>query len=374
MNLFFLIRSLGYGGAERQLVALAKGLHEKGHRVTVAVFYPGGPLQADLEPNGVNVINLNKCGRWDVFPFLPRLIALIRREKPELLYSFLSGSNIVSILIKVFWPRGLLVWGILASNMDWSRYDWFARMVSRLEKLLSGLAHLIIVNSQAGRDYSAAQGFPADKMVVILTGIDTERFRPDSAAGGALRKAWGIEGNESLVGIVGRFDPMKDHPTFLKAAVLMARQCQKVRFVCVGEGPDGYVQELRDMASRLGLMDLIHWSGPSNDMPAVHNAIDLLTSTSAFGEGFPNVIGEAMACGTPCVVTDVGDSARIVGDAGIVVRPVDPEAICGAWMNLLGMADSQLGALGKKARLRVQRKFSVTRMVTETESYLLKLL
>ena len=152
-------------------------------------------------------------------------------------------------------------------------------------------------------------------MAVIPNGIDTSRFREMPGSGARLRALWGVRDDQILIGLVGRLDYMKDHPTFLRAAAKLTHHNDSVRFVCVGGGPISYAAQLKDLSSELGLHDRIVWAGDQDDMPSVYSALDLLVSSSS-GEGFSNVIGEAMACGVPCVVTDVGDSALIVGETG----------------------------------------------------------
>lgn len=367
MNIIFLTRSLNYGGAERQLVALAKGLHSRGHSVLVAVFYSGGPLEKDLRDSGVPVNSLNKLGRWDVFPFLWRFVRLVRHEKLDILHGYLPMPNLLTVLLKPLFPRVRMVWGVRASNMDLNQYDRLSRVVFRLECFFSRFADLIIVNSNAGRDYHFKHGFPEGKMVVVPNGIDTERFIPDTEARHRVRREWGIADNENLIGIIARLDPMKDHRIFLKAASLLAKGRDDVRFVCVGDGPEPYKSELKKLSHELGLEGKLIWAGTHQDMPAVYNAIDIVTSSSSFGEGFPNVIGEAMACGVPCVATDVGDSALIVGDAGVVVPPKNPERLASGLRALLekGCADG-----GEKARSRIIEHFSLNSMVQMTEEIL----
>lgn len=373
MRIVFLIRSLHYGGAERQLVALAKGLKERGHSVLVAVFYPGGPLEKDLEDSGVPVNILDKHGRWDVFPFLWRLISLVRYEKPDILLGYLPVPNLLTVLLKPLLPRIKMVWGVRASNVDLSRYDWLVRVVFRIECFFSRFADLIIVNSRAGQEYHLKHGFPESKMVVVPNGIDTERFVPDPEARHRVRKEWGITDNEKLIGIVARLDPMKDYPTFLKAASLLAKERDDVRFVCVGDGPEPYKSELKRLAQALKLEDKLIWAGSRDDMPAVYNALDIASSSSSYGEGFPNVVGEAMACGVPCVVTDVGDSAWIIGDTGLAVGPKDPVALAKSISKMLKELDDNSTQIAEKVRTRIVENFSLSRLITNTNQQLLSL-
>ena len=167
--------------------------------------------------------------------------------------------------------------------------------------------------------------------------------------------------------MVGRLDPMKGHPTFLRAASLLAQKMPGVRFVCVGDGPDAYKNELAALGEQLGLSGNLVWAGPQADMRAVFNAFDLASSSSSFGEGFPNVIGEAMACKIPCVVTDVGDSPWIVEKTGMVVPPDDPKALAEGWEQFL---KEDRNEKARKARLRIENNFSLDHLVNRTEEAL----
>ena len=300
---------------------------------------------------------MGKQGRWDVLSFLLRLVRLVKREKPEIIHSYLPVANLITGVLKPFFPSAKVVWGVRASNMELSRYDWLSRVVFRAQCFLSNLVDLIIVNSQAGFDYHRKHGFPPDKMVIIRNGIDISRFKPDREARAEIRGNWGVGKHERLIGIVGRYDPMKDHPTFLQAAAWLVQNQSDVRFVCVGNGPDSYKYELYALSRELGLEHYVIWAGNGVDMPKIYNAFDIVSSSSAFGEGFPNVIGEAMACGIPCVVTDVGDSALVVGDTGIVVPPKNPQPLAEGWMAMLGRLDHEGEELASKVRTRVVDNF-----------------
>jgi len=365
VSLVFLIRSLNYGGTERQVVALARRLHGKGESVAVVTFYPGGFFRKDLEAIGIAVYTLEKRSRWDVFSFF-RLIRLMRRLQPAIVHSYLGVPNIWTILLKPMFPGIRIVWGVRVSNMDLNQYGWLDRVLYRVERALSRFADLIIVNSYSGLDHAVGHGFPRKKMRVIPNGIDTDQFRPDPESGKQFRKGWSIGEKEHLIGLVGRLDPMKDHPTFLRAAAMLARARQDVRFLCVGEGPEPYISRLLQMSDEFGLGERVEWLSATNDIVAIYNALDVVTSSSAFGEGFSNVIGEAMACGISCVVTDVGDSKWLVNETGWVVPPGDPASLCAAWQKMLEMDAEARIALGKRARDRIVQHFGLDRLVAET--------
>lgn len=365
-TILFLARSLDRGGAERQLVVLASGLARRGHAVAVAVFFGGGVYEAELAAAGVRVINLGKQGRWDILAFLNRLVRLVRKECPDVLHSYLGVPNILAVVLKPFLPGTRIVWGVRASNMDLSRYDWLSRLAYVLERRLARFSDRIIANSHAGKRHAVENGFPEDKIFVIPNGIDTEYFRFDPEGRRQVRLAWGVGEDEILVGLAARLDPMKDHSVFLEAASRIARERREVRFVCVGGGPADYAEALKQRAAALSLTNQLIWVGARDDMPAVYSALDI-ASSSSYSEGFSNTIAEAMACGVPCVVTDVGDSALIVGDTGSVVPTGDHSALAAAIQRLTDLSHEERRGLGEACRARVVSEFGIDRLVDRTE-------
>lgn len=373
LRIALLIRSLNYGGAEMQLTILANGLAQMGHPVSVFVFYPNGPLCERLSPEVV-VRCLGKRGRWDVMGFLRSLFQVLHEEQPDVLYSFLPVANLMACLARLCSPGLRLVWGVRASDMDLARYDWLSKLTYWLERRFSWYPRLIISNSAAGRRYAVSRGFPDDgRFIVIPNGIDVDRFQPGAGQPSAVRAEWGVSPGEILVGMVARLDPMKDYPNFLEAAARVERAEPGVRFVSVGAGPEDYAAVLKAHARSLGLEKRIIWAGPRSDVSAVYNALDLLVSSSAFGEGFSNVLGEAMACRVPCVATDVGDAREILGDSGVVVPPSNPEALASGILALLDRSRLERASLAASARKRIAENFSTEAMVRLTEAALVSM-
>jgi glycosyltransferase involved in cell wall biosynthesis len=361
-RVLFLIRSLGRGGAERQLVTLATGLRRAGWDVAVACFYAGGAFQRELERDEVPVIDLRKRGRWDIAGFLWRLWRALRQFEPDIVHGYLTVGNLLSLVTRIASPGSRVVWGVRSSFIDRERYDWMSRATFALSCRMARRADRIIFNSAAGSALHGAQGYPADRLVVIANGIDTDRFRFDEASRRRKRRAWDVADREVLVGLVGRLDPMKDHPTFLRA---IARLTDDVswRFVCVGGGDAEYAGTLKMQARELGLADRLEWVGPCEDMVAAYSAIDIVVSSSR-GEGFSNVVAEAMACGRPCVVTDVGDSAHLVGNTGIVVPSGESAALREGIARMRQRVERDPEAVARAARTRVVDQFSTARLVS----------
>jgi glycosyltransferase involved in cell wall biosynthesis len=366
LRIVFLIRSLGYGGAERQMVVLACALRQRGHRVSVLTFYSGGALEPELRAAHVRVRSLEKRGRWDVAGFAARLHRALREEQPNVLHSYLVVPNIIAVAARPLFRGVRIVWGERASNMDLSHYDWLSRFSSGLARTLSRVPDLLILNSRAGLEYAASRGYPRAKMTVIPNGIDTDRFVPDASARRRVRDEWGVAPNERLIGLVGRLDPVKDHETFLRAAARLAETRDDVRFVCVGDGDAHYARAMRELAHDLGIGTRVNWVAGRSDMPAVYNALDIVCLSSA-SEGFPNVIAEAMSCGVPSVATDVGDAAWLLSRPELVAPARDAVALSERMKTLLDSSSGQFAAIGKEARERILAHFSIASLVGNTE-------
>ena len=263
---------------------------------------------------------------------------------------------------------GRVIWGIRFSNFDpqtCSRATiWTARACAALSRWLPTR---IVCCSEASRSVHAALGYRADKMVVIPNGFDLGIFRPDPAARAAVRAELAIPPEALLIGLVGRFDPQKDQRVFLQAAALLAEGHQDARFLLCG---DDITAENSALMSWIdpAIRQRCHLLGRRDDLPRLTAALDVATSSSAYGEAFSNAVGEAMACAVPCVVTDVGDSARIVGETGKVVPPRDARALATAWSELLAAGEPARRSLGLAARGRVEARYSLPAIVRRYEA------
>lgn len=363
-RILLLLPNLANGGSERQAVLLALMLQKKGRPVAVATLQGGGYFAESLERAGVPQFLLGARGLASVLRSPFNLTRLLRRERIDVLYSFLPHANVVASLAGLLAPRCRVVWSVRSADMALAGYGLKTRLVYALERPLARLPDRIVANSTAGFEACIRKGFPRSRLQVVHNGFDTGLFRPDSGARQRLRAEFGVTDGEILIGLPARLDPIKDHPTFLRAAALLCSERPDVRFICLGgAGPKNYAAELRALAAGLGLSDRVVWAGNRDDMPASLNALDIATLCSR-SEGFPNTVGESMACGVPCVVTDVGDAASLVGDTGYAVPVSDPAALTQAWRRLL---DPALRArMGAAARQRIVEKFGLERLGEET--------
>lgn len=373
MKIFFLIRSLNAGGAERQLILTAKGLKKQGYDIIITTFYTGDFYELELKNSNIRLLTLNKKGRWDIVTFYLRLIKLLIKEHPDIIYSFMSIANIFTVLCKPFIKKHKLIWGVRASNIDLNKYDWLSRWSYKLECLLSHFANITIANSYAGRDHAIANGFPENKVNVIHNGIDTDYFKKNIQAKERMRKQWKINNDIQIVGLVGRIEPIKGYPIFLQAASILKQKNNNLRFVCIGDGTELNKVKLKTLATELNLNDVLIWTGRQRDMLGVYNALDILCSAS-YGEGFSNVIAESMACGIPCVVTNVGDSAKIISNTECkLVEAQDSQAMAYAIDQLLQLPTESIHKIKHQVREKIVSNYNVEALIQNTQKKLYSL-
>jgi glycosyltransferase involved in cell wall biosynthesis len=364
LRLLVIVRSLGAGGAERQLIELLKGIDQTRFEVLVVCFYDGVWRTAAAAIPGVTVRVLEKRGRYDLIGFFRSLRAAARVFAPDIVYGYMFAADIAAWLVH---GDARLVWGLRSSEVDFRHYDRFTRFLQWLSRRLAHRADLVISNSAAGlADYRRGGARPR-AACVIPNGIDTVRFRPDAVARAAVRAKWSVEEGEVVIGLVARIDPMKGHDVFVRAAHAYLASDDRAVFVCVGESSAqnaAFDARVRGLVSELGIGERVRFVGHSEQTEQAFAGLDIATSASRFGEGFSNSVGEAMACGTPCVVTRVGDSAAIVGDVGIAVAPEDPRALAAAW---LAMRADPRRYSPSAVRARIEREYSISRFVAATE-------
>ncbi len=369
LRLVHLITSLNLGGAQMHLWKTVRRFRPSHFTSTVISLIPGGKLAGFLRGAGIPVHDL---GMTPGFPHplgLWRLRLLLRRMRPHLVQTYLYHADLLGFLA----ARGAGVpgvfWNVRQSSMDFSRYRRTTGLAVRLCARLSSRVDCILVNSQAGVKAHARLGYEVDRMLVIPNGFDLARFRPRHESRGEVRRELGLPPEARLVGMLARFDPQKDHETFLKAVRLLEDRRPDAWFLLAGAGVswDNPAFASLAAASRVEPAHL-RILGERLDTPRLLAALDVLVSASAFGEGFPTVVGEAMACGIPCVVTDVGDSAFLVGDTGLVVPPRRPRDLSRALGEALSWPEDERSRQGLAARDRIRRNFDIHRIVSRLEA------
>jgi len=364
-RILHIITGLNDGGAEAVLYNLVRHADQFDHTV-ISLMGPGkyGPK---LEAEGVEVSYLGLRPSWPSPLKLLRLGKMVRRARPDVIQTWMYHADLLGGYAA--WRAGYrrIIWGLRHTTLDRRGTKWTTRQLVRLNTRFSRwLPKRIISCSKTGVDVHGGIGFATDNMVVVHNGYDTAAFRPDTAARCAIRAEFGIAADTLLLGLVARYNPQKDHRNLVSAFAELARDRADLHLLLVGPGLNADNAEVVSLLADAGIGDRVTLAGPRPDIPAIMNGLDLHVMSSAFGEAFPNVLAEAMACGTPCVSTDVGDSALIVGETGWIVPPRDPDALAEAIrMALTAMQDRGAWAARQcAARLRIEDEFSLSAMVS----------
>lgn len=361
MRVMHVITGLAPDGAQTMLLKLLQATDSGRIESHVASLTDRGLIGPRIARLGIPVEALNiRVGASAAFA-VPQLARQIRRVAPDLVQTWMYHADLLGRLACRSAGRPALAWNIRHSELDRAGIKRTTRLVARACARLShhGVDAIACV-SQRTRDIHTALGYRRDIMQVIPNGFDLARFRPDPRARAAVRDELGIADSTPLLGVIARVHPQKDHLGFLRAAASLHQAHPSWHFLLAGRGADWSNPELTGPIREHGLAAHVHLLGQRSDTARLFAALDVLVSASAYGEGFPNVIGEAMACAVPCVVSDVGDSAEIVAGTGHVVPARDPMALTAAVEKLFHLPREDLESLGAAARERVERDYGIS--------------
>ena len=369
MRIVFIITGLSTGGAEMMLLKVLERLDRQRFSPHVISLTTLGELGPRIAALGIPVEAVGmKSGLPSPSGFF-RLVRMLKRVNPDVVHTWMYHADLLGGLAARVAGVSAIGWCIRNSNLDKDKTKFSTRAVAGLCALISKwVPSRILSCSEKARQFHVDCGYAKGKMVVVPNGFDLTRFRPDDDARSRVRTELGIEIDTPLVGLMGRFDPQKNHAGFFEAAGLLCRHMPQVHFVLAGQGIDRGNAALMQAISQAGVIANTHLLGLRHDMPALMAALDVLASSS-HGEAFPNVLGEAMACGVPCVVTDVGDSAYIVGDTGRVVASGDMTGLAAVLEELLALPQSEKSALGERAHARVAAHFEIGKVVQQYEDF-----
>jgi glycosyltransferase involved in cell wall biosynthesis len=360
-----IITDLGQGGAEAVLYRLI-GATSDGFEHAVVSLHQEGVYGQPLRDRGVSVTALGMRRGRVTIEGLRRLLQIIRKYRPHIVQTRLDHANLVGGLMARLAGAPPVVWAVHSTDLGPLRSSWKTRIIRRTCAQLSrALPSCIVSDARSAAALHEKIGFCASKLIVVPNGVDPQSFRPDSEARERMRHEWGVTLDEVLLGCVARWDPLKDHENLVRAVKLLTDRGQEFRCVLIGRGMNSENRDLQRAIQRWGVADRLILAGASGDVSAIMNALDLHVLPSR-SESLPVAVMEAMACGTPCVVTDVGDARHIVGDTGWVAQPQDSGALADAIEAALG--ELRRGSLKERAescRARIVRDFSLARMGAE---------
>jgi glycosyltransferase involved in cell wall biosynthesis len=367
IKILLLHPDMSYGGAERQLLNLARGLANKEeYQVTVALYRVFGMLADELKMlNNIEIVDLRFNGT-SYFKRVNKLRKEIKKREIDLVYSLLVGPNLLNALSTFAGSGCGIIWGNRVSSFGTYQFGFKGVLASLASKILVIRANLIIANSHAGKRHLERNGIRQSKIVVIPNGIDVSRFFPNQEFREEFRTKLRVGKEQIVIGQVGRVVEWKGHDVFLRAAARLKKINPQVVFVFIGDGEPLWLSQLRDLADELGIIDSLHWLDASRNIEYALNGIDILTVSSTSGEGFPNIIGEAMATSTAIVATDVGENGVLLQGVGLVVPRNNHGKLAEAWQ-LLITNPTDREHLGELAKKKVVSEYSIETMVKRTE-------
>ncbi len=376
-----LITTLNVGGAEGMLLKLLSGMNNERFANQVVSLTDVGPIGEQILAQGIPVYALFMPNGRVNASGLVKLWRLLYTLRPRILQTWLYHADLLGLIFGKLACIKNVCWNIRCSYHDLKKYRSSTKWTIKMCSIFSPVPDVIIANSYRGREFHVDLGYRAKKWSVIPNGFDLNKFTTDQIARTKLLHELGLthrlnKGNDKsnngnrnppmLIGLIARYDPMKDHSTFIKSACSLLKEKKDAHFVLVG-------RDIRWENTLLAkdIPDIwkshFHLLGERNDVGKITAGLDIATSSS-YGEGFPNTVCEAMACEIPCVATDVGDSARIIGATGMVVPPKDPGALAMAWREMIDLGEEGRRMLGVAARNRIIDRFELSQIVEKYET------
>ena len=368
MTVLHIITGLDDGGAEAVLYRLCK-FDEKNKHIVISLMNEGkyGPLLKEID---VDVYSLEMANGKIKLDSIINLYKLIKKLKPDVVQTWMYHADLIGGIVAKLAGIKNIVWGVHHTTLVKGESKRSTILIAKINAFISKfIPKKIIYCAEKSREVQESIGFIKKKGIVVCNGYNINDFKPNEEAGNNFRSEINIDEKEFLIGHVGRYDPQKDHKNLIEGIALLDKQKISFKVVLVGSNLDNQNEILINIIREKGLENKILLLGKRNDIPNVMNGFDLFVLSSAFGEAFPNVLNEAMACGTPCITTDVGDASIIVGETGWVIPPKNPQALANAisisakekYENIKNWTNRK-----NSARNRIVENFSIEKMA---ESY-----
>lgn len=362
MRIVHIVTGLGNGGAERTLYKLASQDSANLHSI---ISLTSGGMYLDAFRNQGVVVDELGLDR-SVLGFLVGVVKLrtyLKSSRPDLVQTWMYHAILIGGLMARMIGLPNVVWNVRASLPRLHHGSPVTWLIARILGILSWLVpSKIVYCAQQAREEHENIGYSLSKSVVIPNGFDATEWRPDLMARRKLRRDWDVKPTTRVFGMVARYHPKKNHLGVLEACARIAKTGVDFRVVLVGPGSGGENNSLMASIRRLELGEKVSALGERRNMAEIMNAIDVLVLPSISGEGFPNVVAEAMLTGTPCVVSDTGDSRQIVGENGWVFSAGSNEGLFEVLQSALLESKGGLAAIGRRARASVIERFSEKRM------------
>jgi len=357
-NIFHVIVNLNIGGAELMLKRLLlECSSDDNFEQTVLTLQGPGMIDNDLRIKGIDVINLNMMSLVNFLPGLYKLIRMMRIKKPDVVYTWMYDADFIGGIAAYLAGIRNIIWGIRNTNINRGKFS-FRWIVLKFCSILSFvIPRVTVCCAHSAKSAHIKLGYCSKKMIVIPNGYDLKEFNPSQTLKNNIRKKLGIREGSKVIGIIGRFDELKDFNNFIQAASKAAKKFDNLYFLMAGKGIDENNFQLMSWIDEAKIKDKVLLFGQV-DPHDIYAAMDFYCLSSK-AEGFPNVVAEAMAMETPCIVTDVGDAKIIVNNIGRVIPPNSPYQLSRAMIDMLEIPESALIKMGSDARQSIFDNYDI---------------
>ena len=344
-------------------------------RIDRSVFSPHVLSLTKIDEIGLHISALGipvealgmRRGIPDPIRFL-RLTHRLQQIKPDIVHTWMYHADLLGGLAAKIMGNPAVIWGVRSSDFVRPDTSLLTKLVlSWCARLSSWLPDFVLYNSQKGEVFHKALGYKTDRFIVIPNGVDLVKFSPNEHAHHDIRRELNISSNTPLIGLIGRFHPLKNHEGFIKAAGYLHHDMPEVHFLMAGQDIEWSNPTLKELIDEMDLTLVFHLLGRRDDIPRITASLDLASLTS-WSEGFPNVLIEAMACGVPCISTDAGDAAMILGDTGWIVPTGDMRGLAARWKEFFDIPKDEQQLFGKRARARALEQFEISAVVKRYEA------
>ncbi len=368
MKVLHIITGLNVGGAENMLCKLLENGNASDRSAAVLSLLDPGPLAERIRAIGVPIYTLGmKSGLAGPISTI-RLARIVNIVSPDVLHGWMYHGNLAATFAHSTVGRRLpLIWNVRHSLADPSLETRRTRAILKISAAISRAPSSIIYNSARAADQHEKYGYSPHRRVVIPNGFDFDIFRPNIQARKRMGGEFAIDPGATVVGIVARLHPMKAHAMLVKAVGHARAAGRDLHLVMIGEGISSPPAELAAAIADHLPADRVTLLGARSDIADILPGFDILAVPSGWGEGFPNVIGEALACEVPVVTTDVGDSALIVAENGIVVAPGDADSFAQALVELTDLGPEGRAAMGRAGRNRTRGLYGLAEIADRYE-------
>ena len=368
-KILYITTGLSTGGAEMMLYNLLAKLDRRQFEPIVISLMDKDRFGEAIEKLNIPVYTLGMNTGIPTIQTTKKLIQTVNKLKPDLIQGWMYHGNIAAQFVSSLSQQKIpVLWSIHHSLHSLSSEKLLTQALIRLGGLTARCVKQVAFVSEKSKLQHENLGYPSQNSCIIPNGFDTSLFKPSTPIRKQFRQELGLPDDALLIGLIARYHPMKDHDNLLRSAKILLSNYPEAYFILVGTDVDKENTTLTNLIAELDISDRVYLLGERRDIPKITPALDILTSSSAFGEAFPLVLGEAMACAIPCVATDLGDSEWIIGDTGKVVPIKNPQALATAWQELISLSTEDRKTLGETARSRIISYFSLDSVVAQYES------